>query len=517
MENLNSDSPRNPDLAVLLTLLVLIAVIVGAILRLIYFDQIEFGMDGVTAILTTRFWLTHGVPLYGQMSGANVMMPPGFIFILYPLVRVTSAPLLICLYITAFNIAAIPLIFRLGVEIGRPRAGLWASAFMAVHPWLIVYSRMIWPQCMLIFFIILLMIVLAHCTRHPESRIVFWCGPLVSLIWQIHYSAYCILVFFLIWFAISAYKRKIRWLWALGGFLAGFMLFFPHLYFLIHSNFQSIRQAFGGGVGEQVPLIRNALTLITIFGEISFAGGLGFFFQGSQFVTKSLAGTPLGAAHPWLAPLALAGTLIFILLVIAGFFARREKDASFIPWIRLLAILPLFLYLLKGVKTPPWYFLVSLPAVLILAGLGMDYAAGMIKKKLKGPASAYIPILLGIFICISGGITWITFLSYIRDSGGTGGMYGLTYRAQLTAAERLVEEGIRLDRIDADLTRAKGFGIFYLYDYLDQRRPPGRSYSEKKVRIINTYLFPGEGCPVTERSIELSPPAPLRICILPDY
>ena len=38
-------------------------------------------------------------------------------------------------------------------------------------------------------------------------------------------------------------------------------------------------------------------------------------------------------------------------------------------------------------------------------------------------------------------------------------MYGLTYRVQIEAAERLVEEGIRLDRIDADLTRAKGFGI----------------------------------------------------------
>ena len=449
------------------------------------------------------------------MSGANVMMPPGFIFILYPLVKITSAPLTICFYITAFNIAAIPLIYRLGVEIGRPRAGLWACAFMAVHPWLIIYSRMIWPQCMLLFFVILLMLVLAHSTRCPGSRIIFWSGPLVSLIWQIHYSAYCILVFFLIWFAVSAYKRRIRWLWAFAGFLAGFLLFFPHLYFLIHSNFQSIRQAFEGGLSEPVPLIRNAVNLITIFGETSFAGGLGFFFQGSQFVTKSLAGTPLDFAYPWLSPVATAGTAGFLLLVIAGLFVRIKKDSFFIPWVRLLALLPIILYLLKGVKIPPWYFLVSLPAVLILAGLGMDSIAGIIKKKLKGAASVYLPILLGVFICVSGGITWITFLSYIKANGGTGGMYGLTYRVQRTAAERLVEEGIRLDRIDADLTRAKGFGIFYLYDYLDQNRQPGREYSEKKARVINTYLHPDKGCEFTERSAELPLPAPLRICISP--
>jgi len=515
MESLTSDSSVHPSRPVLLTLLVLIPLVIGAVLRLIYYDQIEFGMDGVTAILTTRFWLTHGVPLYGQMSGASVMMPPGFIFLLYPLVRVTSSPLLICLYITAFNIAAIPLIFRLGVEIGRPRAGLWASAFMAVHPWLIIYSRMIWPQCMLTFFIILLMIVLAHCTRHPDSRIVFWCGPLVSLIWQIHYSAYCILVFFLIWFTISAYKRKIRWLWVLGGFLAGFMLFFPHLYFLIHSNFQSIRQAFAGGVGDPIPFVQNIINLLKIFGETSFAGGFGFFFQGSQFNTISLAETPVGTANSWLSPLSIAGTVLFLIFFATGLFTRNDKRPSFIPWVRLLAILPIFLYLLKGVKVPPWYFLVSLPAVLILAGLGMDYVTGIIKKKLKGPASVYVPIFLGVFLCISGGITWITFLSYIKDSGGTGGMYGLTYRAQVAAAERLVGEGIRLDRIDAVLTRAKGFGIFYLYDYLDQRRPLGRSYSEKKARVINAYLYPDEDCEFPESAAELPPPAPLRICILP--
>jgi hypothetical protein len=511
----NPGSRHSPPRAVLLTLMVLISVITGAVLRLIYFDQIEFGMDGVTAILTTRFWLTHGVPLYGQMSGASVMMPPGFIFLLYPLVKITSAPLTICFYITAFNIAALPLIYRLGVEIGRPRAGLWACAFMAVHPWLIIYSRMIWPQCMLPFFIILLMLVLAHSTRCPGSRIIFWSGPLVSLIWQIHYSAYCILVFFLIWFVVSAYKRRIRWLWAFAGFLAGFILFFPHLYFLIHSNFQSIRQAFEGGLSEPVPLVRNAVNLIIIFGETSFAGGFGFFFQGTQFVTKSLAGTPLGTTHLWLAPLGLAGTLVFLLLVIAGLFVRMKKNSFFIPWVRLLAILPILLYLLKGVRVPPWYFLVSLPSVLMLAGLGMDSVAGIMKKKLKGAASVYIPILLGLFICISGGITWITFLSYIKANGGTGGMYGLTYRVQLEAAERLVEEGIRLDRIDADLTRAKGFGIFYLYDSLDQRREPGRDYSQKKARVINTYLYPDEHCGEGEEPAGFIGTNPLKTCLSP--
>ena len=96
-------------------------------------------------------------------------------------------------------------------------------------------------------------------------------------------------------------------------------------------------------------------------------------------------------------------------------------------------------------------------------------------------------------------------------------MYGLTYRIQRRAAARLVEERIRLDRIDIRLTRARGFGILYLYDYLNERHEPGTGYSENQARLINTYLFPDKTCrrDSAERSFTLPPPDPLRICISP--
>ena len=82
-------------------------ILIGAFLRLIFFDLVKFGIDGVTAILTTEFWLTRGLPQFGQMSGTGVIMAPGFIYILYPLIRLTSSPLGVTFYITLFNIAAL--------------------------------------------------------------------------------------------------------------------------------------------------------------------------------------------------------------------------------------------------------------------------------------------------------------------------------------------------------------------------------------------------------------------------
>ncbi len=511
----NRPDASHPPAGVLV-LLALIPVVIGGFLRLIFFEQIEFGMDGVTAILTTKFWLSHGVPFYGQMSGAGVMMPPGFIFFLYPLVKLTGSPLTICFAVTCCNIAAVWLICRLGAEAGGPRAGFWAGAFMAVHPWLIIYSRMIWPQCLLPFFVTLFLIILAVCTRRPKSRLIFWCGPLLSLTWQIHYSAYCVLVFFIIWFAAQAIAGRIRWTWAAAGFLAGLLIFYPHLHFLIYSDFQSLRQAVAGA-GERIPFFTNLRSLVVLFGATSFAGGLGFFFQNSQFHLLAIAQTPLGQLHPWLAPAAGGSSAAVILLVLAGFFFRRRILSGFTPWLGLMAVLPVILYSVKGARVPPWYFLVGLPAVVTLAGEGMERITEAGVRRLPRAIGRRLPLLLGGFIVLAGGLIWLVFLGYIKENGGTGGMYGPTYRVQKQAAEKLLEERIPFDRIDLSLTRGKGFGVAYLLDYLNgwgRKIEPG-GFSENQARVVDTLLFPGERCSGEETPAALPSPNPLLICISP--
>jgi hypothetical protein len=501
----------------LLTLLVIGLVVIGAGLRLAYFDLIKLGIDGVTAILTTQFWLTHGVPFYGQMSGAGIMMPPGFIFLLYPFLLVTASPLWVCCYIACFNIAGLGLIYRLGLEIGSARAGFWACGLMATHPWLILYSRQIWPQCMLPFFVIAFLIVIVRCTRIDRSRKIFWAGPLLSLIWQIHYSASGLLVFFIIWFSTLALQKRLRWSSALAGFFWGLALFLPHLYFLIQSDFYSLRQACAGRLGESASLGQNLFLLLKTFAETSFAGGFGFVFQSSQFQTMPLSRTALGAQKPWLEPLAAGSTLLVMLFFLLGICSREGMDRGTARltrrpafWLAFLALLPVFLYLARGSKVPPWYFIVALPAGVMLSGLGLARMADLGRKKIGG---GLIPTLLGGGVLLAGGIIWLTFLAYINLSGGTGGLYGLTYRVQNAAAGRLIEEGILLERIEVRPDPAQGFGIFYLY-HLRQSRPARQFIpSDKKARLIDSLLFPGETCHPGEEKITSAELGPLTICL----
>lgn len=499
-------------------------IIIGAFLRLIHFDLMEFSIDGVTAILTTQFWLSRGIPQYGLMSGAGVMMPPGLIYLLYPLLLVTDSPLWICFYIACLNIAALWLIYRLGTEIDSPRAGFWACGIMATHPWLIIYSRKIWPQCFLPFFVILFLIVICHCTRHPKSRRIFWAGPLVSLIWQIHYSGYTILAFFVIWFSVSAGQRRIRWPSALGGFLLGLLLFFPHLVFLIHARFSPLRKALESGMGVEIPILRNIPLLLKMFGETSFAGGFGFFFRGSQYRTISLARTPLGAESPWLIPLVLISTGLLLIFFLLGIFLRRpgyEESEGFRPithnpvnWLVFLAVLPLFLYPWRGVMVPPWYFIISLPATVTVAGLGIAKVARFRRGKggIKYKVAAFAP---GALMLISGGVIWLSFLGYLNRTGGTPGLYGLTYRVQKVAAEKLLKERVALDRIDVSLTRSQSFGIYYMYHFLEKQSPRMIIYSERSARLIDSLRSPGAFCAFGEKMISSPDLGPLTICLSP--
>ena len=491
----------------------------GAFLRLAAFDLVPFKIDGVTAILTTRFWFGHGLPQFGQMSGTGVIMPPGFIYVLYPLVRLTSSALAVTLYVAVFNIAALVPIYLLGREAGGRRAGFWAAALAAFHPWLIFYSRTIWPQCVFPFFSAWFLLVVVRCTRVPRSRGIFWAGPLLSLIWQIHYSGYSVLAFFLFWFAVAAVRRRVRWPSALAGFLAGLFLLVPHLFFLFRSGFAPLRQTFGGRIGAAAPFPANFAEIAVSWWNNLFAGGLGWNFQSGQFGMAPLRGTPLGLERGWLEPLGLAATFLVFVLFLAGVALQRSGRTPALPldrdpvaWLALMAVIPLLVYPLRGIRIPPWSFLAGLPAALAVAGRGLAALGGSIRNRKPWPA---LPALVGVPIVISGAAIHLAFLAHVGERGGTGGMYGLTYRVQEAAAERLIGEGIALDRIDAGLTDGAGFSIFYLHDYLAGRLPARPPLTARRARLIDRLRFPGWNCIPGEES-PLSAPGPVLICVSPE-
>ena len=513
----------------------------------------EFKADEVEAILLSRYWLGRGLPQHGMLSGVGIRNPPGFPLLLLPLAALTSSPLSFGLYVAAFNVAALGLIFLAGRELGSPRAGWWACGFMAAHPWLVLYSRKIWAQSLLPFFVLLFLMVVARVGRRAGSKAIFWAFPLVSLIWQIHYSGYCVLAFFIVWFAFSARSRRVNWRAALAGFVVGAALLLPYLSYLKGNDFMDIRRSFRGRGGGGSEPWENLVGIVRSEAGTAFAGGFGYPFAAEMI---PLSRTPPGRESPGLQPTALLSTALILILAGAGVFAGKGRaDAAFSRWLFLFTLVPPVLYFIRGIKPPPHYFIVGIPAVLILAGLGMD---NLLKwcyrpENARQPggetgraavrrsplakfrlASGLLAPIAGMAVIFSGVAIWSSFIRYINRAGGTGGDYGLAYRVQRRASRLLVEERVPPPNIDAALTRDGGLSIRYLVTeeisgHLAKRGSIRKNRTEpeahdreisaflnaknKYARLIDTLLFPGRDCSPYrfERIVRLA--GPLKICL----
>lgn len=494
--------------SILFLILVCLIIVIGAVLRLSLFDLMEFKADEVKALLMTKYWLSHGIPQFGLMSGVGIRNPPGFIFILLPAVLFTSSPLTVGLYMVTFNVAALWLIYRLGVILGSPRSGLWAGAYLAVHPWLILYSRKIWAQSLLPFFILLLLLVIARCSQQSRSRLIFWVGPLLSLTWQIHYSCYSALLFFIIWFSVKAVRKRINWRWAASGLVIGLVILSPYFYYSVRTDFVDFQysyQEIGGGGGDLIGIIPS---LVKVWAETSFAGGFGYPFTCK---TISLSLTPLGAMKPWLQPLAVVSTFFVIILAVLGLCLRERKSAAnsrFELWLALFALLPLLLYLFRGREVLPHYYIIGLPALLMLAGLGTEKSWVLLRE--RGRTSrifSYLPYFGGLAIIICGMVIWLSFILYINRVGGTAGDYGVAYRYQAAVAETFAAEKVPPEAVDAGLTRDNSIGIYYLLECIFKSKS---SYAHRRERLVDSMLFPDWRCSPGEICVPIHGGGPLK-------
>ncbi len=506
--------------------LLLLAAIVflAAILRLSFLDLMEFKNDEVAGIVLARGALRDGLSregMAGMMSGAGIRNPPGFVYLLLPVAAFTASPLPYAYWVAAFGVAAVLLLFLIGRELGAPAAGFWAAALLAAHPWHILYSRKIWAQSLLPFFVLLLLLVVARCERVNKSRAAVWAGILASLIWQIHYSGYCVLPFLALWLLVSAARRRLNCLFAGGGIVLGAAILVPYALYLQRTGGADLFRSFSGPWFGGPAAMENLGKILRGFAATAFSGGFGYPFTSAL---SPLSRTPLGEGSPGISAAASVAPFLILALAAAGTFAffRRKAApvlAGFVPWLVLFVLAPPVLYFIRGIEAPPHYFLVSFPAVLFLAGSGMETISSALAKRglsaggkgngrFAGVALVSGAAILGMLVVFTGVSVWKAFIVRVGTAEGTGGDYGLTYRVQERAVRALIEE--RVAEVDASLLRDEGIGIRYL---LDLRRDDCRPDPAVRARLIDTLLFPGRKCSTYRGETVGRRVGPISICL----
>lgn len=437
--------------------------------------DMEFKYDEVAVLQLTQEWLGRGIPSYGMLSGVGVRNPPGFIFMLWPWVAGGASPLIIAWGMVLLQVATVGLVLLLGHMLGRPALGRWGAAFYAVHPWLILYGRKLWAQSALPFFVVLVLLVLAHHQRRPRSRLVFVLPPLLAFAWQVHFSAWCLVGLVALWGAVAALRRRINWAWLLAGALPALLILAPYLVYLAGNGFADLRAqaSVGAGDGGWENLCRVART----FSQAAFAGGFG---QVNATDPSPLTRVVPGTVGIALEALACCGSAGILVLAVAGVRARRRDMASaptqsLCVCLAIAALLPPMLYALRGIRTPPHYFIIGLPALLLLAANGL-LALPRFARRLVGGA------LLATGVAI-----WLTALGQVHRDGGTAGDYGVAYRHQRAAAEFLAHAGVRGSDVDASRMRDAGIGVHFLVDRL---LPESPSHATGAAIVVDTLRAP---------------------------
>ncbi len=144
----SADRPRGFSPAIVLTLT---AVLVGAGLRLIWPNDIEYKADEAWTFQHSR---DAELPWLGMASSVDIPNPGMSLWVFMLLQRVSGAedPPALARAVEWVNIAALVLLVAFAarcVPQAEREAWLWAAALVAVNPLAVLFHRKIWPPCLL--------------------------------------------------------------------------------------------------------------------------------------------------------------------------------------------------------------------------------------------------------------------------------------------------------------------------------------------------------------------------------
>jgi hypothetical protein len=217
-----------------------LAVVAGAVLRLIWVEDIEYKGDEIwTFERTQQVGETEPFPLVGMPTSATVRNPGMSIWIFLGLSNIFAVqdPTDLARACQLLNIAAILvlLVFVVrAVPAEQREPWLWAVAMVSLNPLAVLWHRKIWPPSIMPIFTAGLLI--AWWYRHRRGGAFAW-GLIGVLLGQFHPGGF-FLAFGMFGWALLFDRRRICWpAWLAGGCLAALPLL-PWLHYLLTTTDQ---------------------------------------------------------------------------------------------------------------------------------------------------------------------------------------------------------------------------------------------------------------------------------------
>ena len=383
------------------------------ILRLSFLNTIEFGYDQplltnqVIAFLKNPTFIDSfnyvtenpwGHPSWGPMQ----------IIFYAPFVLLSQNPILLSLLIAIFNSISIIAIYLIGKLLISPKAGLLAALLLTVHPWWLIFSRMIYQPSPIITLISLTILLSVYIYKNPKSKWIF----LLPICWAFIFQVYIHTISFIIPSIILLFTKinKTKIFSTILGTVIALVLFIPVFNYYSHNpnkllGYKKVEQTFNKLYIPPIESLKNiGLNFFTIVSGSGWNWQLGYgrdiFYQTNP---------ALLVLHQ------LSLLLVLVYLVLFTYLLLKQKQKLLHLLILLWLIGPIwFLFWVKSPITLPRYLLISLPLLSLIISF-VTHKLGQLKIKRAYDWIRYVNYIGPIILCYTWLFTSIAYYRFVGD------------------------------------------------------------------------------------------------------
>ncbi|EFH90655.1 ArnT family glycosyltransferase [Ktedonobacter racemifer] len=237
---------------------------ITAFLRLFNIDKVIFNDDEAGVFRMAHDAIANGwLPLTSNRASLGNLNPPFVIYLFMLPASLSADPLWGQVMVALFNTAAVLLTYFFVRRYYGRLAGTIAALLYATSVWAWTYSRNIWPQNFLPFFIMLFMFTLFRGVVERRKGWFFWAIVLIGILYQFHGSTLYLLA--PLTAAVLFAFKTIRWRDIGLAAIVLLLLFAPYIVWEYHTNFADVTMILHATTGQQATIDTEALRFYLSF------------------------------------------------------------------------------------------------------------------------------------------------------------------------------------------------------------------------------------------------------------
>ena len=238
--NQSSSSARRPLWMYLTSWEVYLILLVAGFLRLFRIGTTEFDGDQADIFTMAYNAVTHGqLVATSNVASIHIFNPPAIIYALMIPAAISSNPVWGSVLIALLAIASVVLTYIFTRKYYGRSAATVAALLYAVASVPIFYSRFMWNQNMLLFFVPLLIWFLFRGAVERRTNWLFPSVILVALLVQFHASS-IVLTASLLVAIVLAPRKTLRWYDILLSIVGVLLIYSPYILWLVRTHFVDV-------------------------------------------------------------------------------------------------------------------------------------------------------------------------------------------------------------------------------------------------------------------------------------